>query len=72
MRDITDVPIALAAIKAAVDYFLSEDKDFINDFLSPLQKAVNCVTDAVLDGSTRATTPGCFASTMALAKMVQY
>ncbi len=28
MRDITDVPIALAAIKAAVDHFVSEDKDF--------------------------------------------
>ena len=28
MRDITDVPIALSAIKADVDYFVSEDKDF--------------------------------------------
>lgn len=28
MRDINDVPIALAAIQAGVDYFLSEDKDF--------------------------------------------
>ena len=28
MRDITDIPIALAAIKADVDYFVSEDKDF--------------------------------------------
>jgi len=28
MRDITDVPIAVAAIEAQVDYFVSEDKDF--------------------------------------------
>lgn len=28
MRDITDVPVALAAIKAGVDHFVSEDKDF--------------------------------------------
>ena len=28
MRDITDVPIALAAINAEVDYFVSDDKDF--------------------------------------------
>jgi predicted nucleic acid-binding protein len=28
MRDITDIPIAVAAITAAVDYFVSEDKDF--------------------------------------------
>ncbi|UCC89240.1 MAG: hypothetical protein JSV81_08005 [Anaerolineales bacterium] len=28
MRDITDVPIAVAAINAGVDYFVSEDKDF--------------------------------------------
>lgn len=28
MRDINDVPIALAAIQSGVDYLLSEDKDF--------------------------------------------
>jgi predicted nucleic acid-binding protein len=28
MRDITDIPIALAAINAGVDFFVSEDKDF--------------------------------------------
>ena len=28
MRDINDVPLALAAIQAHVDYFVSEDKDF--------------------------------------------
>lgn len=28
MRDITDVPIAVAAIQAGVDCFVSEDKDF--------------------------------------------
>ncbi len=28
MRDITDIPIALAAINAKVDYFVSDDKDF--------------------------------------------
>ena len=28
MRDITDIPIALAAINAEVDYFVSDDKDF--------------------------------------------
>jgi predicted nucleic acid-binding protein len=28
MRDIYDVPLALAAISAQVDYFVSEDKDF--------------------------------------------
>lgn len=28
MRDITDIPIAVAAINAGVDYFVSEDKDF--------------------------------------------
>jgi predicted nucleic acid-binding protein len=28
LRDLTDVPIALAAIAAKVDYFVSEDKDF--------------------------------------------
>ena len=28
IRDITDIPIALAAINAGVDYFVSEDKDF--------------------------------------------
>ena len=28
MRDITDIPIALAAIKADVDHFVNEDKDF--------------------------------------------
>jgi predicted nucleic acid-binding protein len=28
MRDVTDVPIALAAINAGVDYLVSEDKDF--------------------------------------------
>ena len=28
MRDLDDIPIALAAIKAQVDYFVSEDKDF--------------------------------------------
>ena len=28
MRDFTDIPIALAAINAQVDYFLSDDKDF--------------------------------------------
>jgi hypothetical protein len=28
MRDVTDVPIALAAIRAGVDVLVSEDKDF--------------------------------------------
>lgn len=28
MRDITDIPVALAAINAGVDYLVSEDKDF--------------------------------------------
>jgi predicted nucleic acid-binding protein len=28
MRDITDIPIAVAAINAGVDFFVSEDKDF--------------------------------------------
>ena len=28
MRDTTDVPVALAAIAAQVDYFVSEDKDY--------------------------------------------
>jgi predicted nucleic acid-binding protein len=28
MRDITDIPIAVAAINAGVDFFISEDKDF--------------------------------------------
>lgn len=28
MRDITDIPVALAAIDAQVDYFVSDDKDF--------------------------------------------
>jgi len=28
MRDVTDVPVALAAIAAEVDYFVSDDKDY--------------------------------------------
>ena len=28
MRDLTDIPVALAAIDAGVDYLVSEDKDF--------------------------------------------
>lgn len=30
MRDRTDIPLGLAAINAAVDYFVSDDKDFTN------------------------------------------
>jgi predicted nucleic acid-binding protein len=31
VRDVTDVPVALAAIKARVDYFVTEDKDFTDE-----------------------------------------
>jgi predicted nucleic acid-binding protein len=31
MRDAKDIPVALAAINAGVDYFVSEDKDFTDE-----------------------------------------
>lgn len=43
VRDITDVPIALAAIKAQVDYFVSQDKDFTerNETTAQLHEQLN-------------------------------
>jgi predicted nucleic acid-binding protein len=43
MRDITDVPIALAAINAGVDYLVSEDKDFTarNETTAKLHEQLN-------------------------------
>lgn len=38
MRHIEDVPVALAAMQAGIDYFISDDKDFTDE---------NATTDAV-------------------------
>ena len=46
IRDKTDLPLAVAAIKAKVDYLISNDKDFVgtDSTTSKIQSKVNCIT----------------------------
>lgn len=46
IRDKTDLPLAVAAIKAKVDYLISNDKDFVgtDSTTTQIQSQVNCIT----------------------------
>ncbi len=54
VRDVTDVPVALAAINAGVDYLVSEDKDL----------TVQDETTAVLHSQVKVTISGTFLRTV--------
>ena len=46
VRDKTDLPLVVAAIKAKVDYLISNDKDFVGDdtTTSKIQSQIHCLT----------------------------